>query len=129
MDVSELVGLGGQIVEIGTRLKVLRKKRDEVNAEISSLEDNLKPLVVQHAQIIAETIGAPIASIASPQAGFLQPDTPQSLEPPPDIKKRVLMFLQNNAERGASPLDIAEALKLDVMDVRGVMRELASSGR
>lgn len=122
VDVSQLAVVGAELVELGERLKVLRKKRDEVQAEITELEAKLTPLVLAHSKIIASIVGQPVAAPSPPYVnggggggGLPTVDG--------DAKGRILRFLER-AEPGVSALDIATALHLDASIVRNVMREL-----
>ncbi len=128
MDVAELAVVGAKIVEVGTKLKTLRKKRDDVVQEISELEQEILPLVAQHAKIIAEVVGMPSAPVAPQLPVHSAYPTHPTTDVPSDIKERVIRFLEQS-EEPLSALNVAEALKLSPVAVRQVMADLARQGR
>jgi hypothetical protein len=133
MDLAELVTVGAKIAEIGERLKILRGQRDELNVEISALEKELMPLVVQHSKIIAEVLGTPLpvpsANGAPPQEyGGLPPGRQPSRDQSFDLKRRIIEFLEGE-EPGLSAAEIATALKADPFQVRQIMADMARSGK
>lgn len=139
MNVAELVTIGAKIAEIGETLKSKRAERDELNAEISALEKELMPLVVEHSKIIAEVIGHPIQPPAAP------PPPPPNWGPRQlqanggeinittqvnghgltnaQAKQRITDYL-NKAEPGTSAADVAAALRMDPSLVRQVMADI-----
>jgi hypothetical protein len=136
MDTSDLVPLGEKILEVGNRLKDLRAQRDSILTQISVLEAELTPLLVEHAKIIAEVAGAPppVPPVYAPPAsgapihgspnGLVNgpPNHPQRLGEK-EVRAKVLAYLED-AEPGASARDVAEALRLDPVVVRQVMADL-----
>jgi len=134
MDVAEFASIGAKIVEVGEKLKELRGQRDDVNAQISTLEKELTPLLTRHAQLIAEVIGVPATAVLPvPTPGNGPPPGPNAPSGSPNaealrlVKKRVLEFL-DDAEPGLSAAEVATALRLDPTQVRQVMADL-SRGR
>jgi hypothetical protein len=133
MGIEDLAVIGAKIVEVGAKLKELREQRDTINVDISALEKELTPLVVQHSKIIAEIVGTAAPVVAAPTAatgpaGSAQP--PQG--PGPDAlasaKKRIVEYLKD-AEPGVSATDVAQALRLDPFLVRQAMADLSRNGR
>jgi hypothetical protein len=139
MSVAELATIGAKIVEIGETLKAKRTERDEINIEISSLEKELMPLVIQHSKIIAEVIGQPLptpptAAPTGPTGWELPANRNQGRTSEPhgspqtvnvaEAKKRILAYL-DNAEAGVSAVEVAQELRMDAVVVRQVMADLA----
>jgi hypothetical protein len=139
MDIANLAVIGGQIAEIGEKLKMLRGQRDEINTEISALEKQLMPLVVEHSKIIAEIVGVPPTPPAptppiqqlSYGGGGSSPPVPQPGVTPEVMQKaktRILKYL-DDAEPGVSAADVAGALKMDPFLVRQIMGQMAREGK
>jgi len=121
MDGVELAEVGAQIAKLGARLNELRGRRDELNVEIGAMEKELAPLVARHAQLVAEFAGAPPPS-QTPAGGPAHP-APAGSPPSEAVKKRVMQFLKR-APESVSAREVAEALSLDPILVRDVMREM-----
>lgn len=127
MDLAEFSQVGADLIDLGGKLKAKKAQREELNAEISDLEEKIRPLIVRHSQLLAEVIGSPPPIVIAPTNGAGNNNPPP---PPPDpqtnhdaLRKRVLQYLQH-CEPGVSAGDVAEHLHLDPSLVRDVMREL-----
>lgn len=135
MDISDLSGLGAQILTLGTELKQKRAAHEAIGKEIAELEKELAPLVVQHASIIAEFVGKPVhvgppnAPPNAPVGGAmpLPSASPSMTSEDLMIRKKVVSFLEE-AEPGVSAYDVAEALQLPLQKVRSVMMAFAQRG-
>jgi len=125
MDAVEFTRISAALIELGSRLNELRAKRAEIDKEIVQLETEIRPLILQQSQMVAEIVGTPPAATAGLPAA-----SPSPVEDPnrasPEIRRRILDFLRK-ADEGISALEIAEALRIDSTVVRNVMREWARS--
>lgn len=123
MDAAELADVGAKLVELGTELKAKREERDVLNDEIAKLEKKMAPLVAKHSELIAEIIGKPAAPPpGNPNAPPVPTNTPQRAGV--ELKRRIIAFLER-APEGTGAIDVADALKIDVMLVRQAMMDMA----
>jgi len=131
-DGTEIVAVGSQIAELGFRVKGLRAERAKLDEQITDLEAELNPLVVRHAQLIAELVGTPAqpaAQAASGSAGALEmPVAPATAPVNANLKARVKAYLEK-APPGVGAHEVAEALTIDSGVVREVMRDMVRSAR
>lgn len=142
MDATELVTLGTNISEVSTKLTAARKVRDDAQTEVTKLEAELQPLLLKHAQIIAQLAGAalpqgvpvaapvPIPAPGPAPMGLGRPATPPPVPAVDPARARIKAFLQNLPE--GEPIfaaDVASALELSPILVREVMLELRDGPR
>jgi len=109
-------------VELGGELKKKKAEREELDKEIAALEEKLRPLVVQHTQLLSDLVGTPPPAATS-VAGS-DPVVKGSAPINEQLRKRLTDYLAK-ADPGISAFEIAEALKVDPTLVREVMRDLA----
>lgn len=139
MDAAEFSRVSAELLELGERLKGLRDQRKDLDSEISELEAKVRPLVVRHAQMLADIVGNIMPTAPAPAPAPVQLAQPQNyagsppnmapvVEEPSIAKAKIIRYLQN-AEPGISAGDIAQALRLDVGTVRQVMHEMMTNGR
>lgn len=119
----EITVVGMKLLELGTKLRKLRAERDDLTTQITAIEGEIAPLLVRHTQLISEITG-----MLLPKQGVNDHVDSTARGAPPKLeggtKQRVLKFLQM-AEPGVGPLEVAEALRLDVSLVRQAMMEMA----
>lgn len=131
MDITQFAQVGAKIAELSHKLKSKRTALDALQKEITTVEDELRPLVVEHSKMVAELVGSSgTVMVAAPAAGgpvAIQTGVvnPAALD---GIRSRLLQYLER-ADPGTSAGDVAEALKVDVLLVRQVMSEMARKGR
>lgn len=132
MDLSDFSALGAKIAEISLELKSRRNERAKIQEQIQELEDTLRPLIGEHAKMIAELVGASGLQVAAPAAqaqGSPRDHVVLGVDPRvEDNKKRVLAYLQNSDGRIFAE-DVAVALSLDPLIVRKIMGDYARSSR
>lgn len=139
---AELVQIGTRIVELGSDLEEARAAKAKADARVAELESELRPLLRQHATIVAKAAGGvTFASpeVAQPQQTFVLQGpsalpnetslagagTPAAAPANVQLKNRVKDYLKNrNAEEGVSAGEVADHLKIDPLVVREAMLEL-----
>lgn len=136
MDISEFASVGAKIAELSLRLKQGRADLEVAQKAVTSLEDELRPLVVEHAKMVATLVGEAGVSLASemPAGVVLSPNTSGIVVPGREtsaqeaarasLRKQLLRYL-DNAPEGVSAIDVADALKVDVVLVRQIMGDMA----
>lgn len=150
---GELVQVGTAIVGLSESLHAARAERDAAQAKVNELEAKLRPLLVQHASLMAQITGAVPAQaqqwppgvpmypqpmyppqpvpMMPPGAPQMPPQMPPQQLPPASpatdpLRNRVKDYLRTRGggEDTLSPLDVAEVLHVDAALVREVMREM-----
>jgi predicted ArsR family transcriptional regulator len=137
MDPAEFARVGAELVELGGKLNEKKAARDALNKEITELEEQIRPLMVEHQKMLAELVGVPVQAVPPPGP---PPPTPPNgngngnggppkppFDPNTAIKQRIIAFL-NRSEPGVSALEVADALKIDVSLVRQAMNDLMRQG-
>lgn len=126
VNIADFAAVGARLLELGEKLKTLRGQRNDIQEQITAIETELVPLVVKHSKFLADLVGTALpAALAAPQ----QNNPGQPLLSPPSatanegIKKRVIQYLQRS-EQGVGAIEVADALKIDVMLVRQAMMEM-----
>lgn len=146
MELADFARLGDQIAEKSLALKSEREKAAHILRGIKALEDELRPLVEQHAKMVAEMLGsvAPPTVIA-PAPYPVQPTqkstpgmnfgSPTGANPVIEsAKQRIRQYIrssedgQQDTAKGISATSVAEALGVDSGLVREVLFEM-SRGR
>jgi hypothetical protein len=137
-DAATLVQLGANIVEVSNKLAVARKLLASAQAQVASLELELRPLLTTHAALLSTAL-SPSDAITPPAPRLLMerpldaagPVPGQSVrqvasqEEGPGPKSRIKHFLRERVgDDPISAFDVAEALKVDASVVREVMREI-----
>lgn len=137
---AELVQIGARIVELGSDLEEARVVKAKADARVAELESELRPLLRQHAVIVAKAAGGvtfsspenpqPAQALAPPSApqsetSLAGAGTPAAAPANVQLKNRVKDYLKNrNAEEGVSAGEVADHLKIDPLVVREAMLEL-----
>lgn len=133
MDISDFASVGAKIAELSLKLKQGRADLEGAQKAVASLEDALRPLVVEHAKMVASLVGdAGILSAPEmPAPGVaLSPivvpgrETSAQEAARASLRKQLLRYL-DNAPEGVSAIDVADALKVDVVMVRQIMGDMA----
>lgn len=144
---GELVTVGNQIVKLGAELDEARAVLTAAQAKVTAIENELRPLLVRHSELIQSAVGAggitlsvpPQTAPAAPQNG-VQPlpstsgasdlslapkGSPAALPATQQLKARVKDFLKTRVKDDTiSASEVAEALHIDALVVREAMLEL-----
>lgn len=148
---AELVTVGSQIVKLGGELDLARKELMAAQLRVGAIEDQLRPLVTRHAELIQSALPAsllslpPVAAPAylpppaqpTPGGGPVLPasvanelsmapkGSPAALPASQALKNRVKDFLKTRVKDDTiSAFDVAEALHIDSVVVREAMLEM-----
>jgi hypothetical protein len=127
LDLARLTTLGGQIAALGTQLNDLRGQRDALSLQVVALEQQITPLLLEHAQIIAAITQGMGGPPPSPTSALGQRPPHQVAAPAPSgdpaMKARIKAFLKSSG-KGMSALEVGDALRIDSMLVREVLVEM-----
>lgn len=142
---GELVTVGQQIVKLGAELDAARAELNAAQAKVTTIENELRPLLIRHSELIQSAVGAGGITLSAPPTA---PAAPHSHVPPvpgppasselslaapgsaaalpasQQLKARVKDFLKSKNMDGISATDVAEALHIDALVVREAMLEM-----
>lgn len=138
---AEMVTVGQRIVELGGQLDELRKKRDSLNVEISTLEAELRPLLVQHSKLMSELAGVPFGAPDPAMPAHVEQVVRKEGMTPTSVKdmrlanvtRKVMQAIgklqeEGDPENAPTATRVAQMVDEDPAYVRSIMMSFAKKG-